>query len=79
MHRPFTFYYYFLDTCVFLSIVSALAISKLGNIRKDHGNVSIPFLAIGLSTLWFAVHFAGFTGLGTPWNLPLYFLSLFGL
>jgi hypothetical protein len=32
-----------------------------------------------IAALWFAIHYAVFANLGSPWKTPLYVLSLFGL
>jgi hypothetical protein len=51
INRPFTYYYYFLDICVFLSIVAAFAISKLRIYRSNPGNFAASTIAIVVSAL----------------------------
>jgi len=79
IRRPFTFYYYFLDTCIFLTIVAAFAVGKLRVYRSTPGDIAASTVALALSGLWFAIHYAGFANLSSPWTIPLHILSLFGL
>jgi predicted membrane-bound dolichyl-phosphate-mannose-protein mannosyltransferase len=79
IRRPFTYYYYFLDTCMFLSIAAAFAIIKLRTYRSKPGNVAASTVVMVIAALWFAIHYAVFANLGSPWTTPLYVLSLFGL
>jgi dolichyl-phosphate-mannose-protein mannosyltransferase len=62
--RPFEFYYYFLDTVVFLSIAAAVMLSECRFKVKW-----FPVACISLSVVWFALYYTDFAYLPpAPWD-----------
>jgi dolichyl-phosphate-mannose-protein mannosyltransferase len=61
--RTFQYYYYFLDSIVFLSIAVAL---MLGQIRTKVK--WCPAACVSVSLLWFILHYPYFTYWSTPWD-----------
>jgi dolichyl-phosphate-mannose-protein mannosyltransferase len=61
--RPFEFYYYFLDTVVFLSIAAAVMLGECRFKVKW-----FPAVCISLSVVWFALYYTDFAYLPAPWD-----------
>lgn len=64
--RPVEFYYYFLDSMVFLSIAAALLLGD-ARIRVKW----LPAACVSVSILWFVLHYPYFAYLFTPWDRVL--------
>jgi predicted membrane-bound dolichyl-phosphate-mannose-protein mannosyltransferase len=68
--RTFQYYYYFLDSIVFLSIAAALMLGEARSRVKW-----FPAACVSVSVLWFVLYYPYFTYWSTPWDPVLnYFL-----
>jgi dolichyl-phosphate-mannose-protein mannosyltransferase len=61
--KPFEFYYYFLDTIVFLSIAAAVMLGECRFKLKW-----LPMACVAASVLWFVVYYTDFTYMSAPWD-----------
>jgi dolichyl-phosphate-mannose-protein mannosyltransferase len=61
--RPMEFYYYFLDTIVFLSLAAAMLLGEFRTKVKW-----LPAACVAASVLWFAMYYTDFVYLSAPWD-----------
>jgi predicted membrane-bound dolichyl-phosphate-mannose-protein mannosyltransferase len=61
--RPFQFYYYFLDSIVFLSIAAALLLGEVRSRVKW-----FPAVCVSVCIVWFLLHYPHFAYVSTPWD-----------
>lgn len=69
--RTFQFYYYFLDSIVFLSIAAALMLGEARTRVKW-----LPAACVSLSVVWFILHYPYFAYWSTPWDSVLNYIVL---
>jgi len=64
--KIFEYYYYFLDSVVFLSVAAALLLGEARTKVKW-----FPAACVSICVLWFILHYPYFTYLSTPWDSVL--------
>ena len=61
--RPFEFYYYFMDSIVFLSIAAALFLGEARSRVKW-----LPAVMVSICVIWFMLQYPHFAYVATPWD-----------